>query len=73
MQQFIYGYNCVLLHGLHGGFKNQLTPCDNMIYNRSAILEFGINLWSLILRGKNIMPVLREYVEKTVRNVRVND
>ena len=26
MQQLIYGYNCLLIHGLHCGFKDQLTP-----------------------------------------------
>ena len=30
MQQFIYGYNCVLTHGLHCGFKDQLTPCNTL-------------------------------------------
>ena len=28
--QLIYGYNCVLIHGLHCGLKDQLTPCDNI-------------------------------------------
>ena len=28
VQQLIYGYNCVLIHGLHCGFKDQLTPRD---------------------------------------------
>ena len=38
----------------------------------SGFLEFGVNWRSFVLRGMDITPVLREYVEKSVRNVRIN-